>query len=325
MIHHTTRREFLTTTAAAGMGLLCARQLPAAASSDSKSRKKALIGRPDRKTLEELKAAGFGGIEANVWGISSEEAAGYRKEADALGMRIHSVLRGWTNFNSPDKQQVAADIASVEKALHTSQIYGADALLLVPCRLLAKVDVPRPEDFQIEFAEQTGHISRVVAGDNTPYEGYMKAHNEAIDASRQALEKLIPVAEKTKVVIALENVWSNLWVKPKLFANFVKSFESQWLQTYFDIGNHVKYAPPEEWIQTLGKTIVKIHVKDFEVNRSAPNGGKFVDIREGDVDWPSVMKELDNIGYHGWMTIEGSGGLSMQERSRRLDLILAGT
>ncbi len=102
--------------------------------------------------------------------------------------------------------------------------------------------------------------------------------------SRKALDKLIPVAEKTGVVIALENVWSNLWVLPKLFAHFVRSFQCPWIQSYFDIGNHVKYAKPEAWIESLGKTIVKLHVKDFKIDRAAPQGGEFVDIRDGDVD-----------------------------------------
>ncbi len=101
------------------------------------------------------------------------------------------------------------------------------------------------------------------------------------------------------------------------------AFQSPWVRSYFDIGNHVRYAAPEQWIRALGTTICKIHVKDFVVDRTAPSGGKFVDIRDGDVNWPSVMQELDKIGYDGWMTIEGSGGLSMQEKSERLDLILA--
>jgi len=42
------------------------------------------------------------------------------------------------------------------------------------------------------------------------------------------------------------------------------------------------------------------------------------------VDWPLVRKELDKIGYNGWMTIEGSGRLSMAEKSKRLGLIIAG-
>jgi len=137
------------------------------------------------------------------------------------------------------------------------------------------------------------------------------------------VRKLIPVAEKTGVVIALENVWNNLWVKPAIFRNFVASFDNPWVQAYFDIGNHVKYAPSEEWIRVLGKLIVKCHVKDFKLNPNG-HGGKFCDIRDGSVDWPIVRAQLDAIGYNGWMTIEGSGSLSLEEKNRRLDLIIAG-
>jgi hypothetical protein len=36
-----------------------------------------------------------------------------------------------------------------------------------------------------------------------------------------------------------------------------------------------------------------------------------------------VQKALDEVGYSGWMTIEG-GSLSLEEHSKRLDLIIAG-
>ena len=124
-------------------------------------------------------------------------------------------------------------------------------------------------------------------------------------------------------MIALENVWNNLWVKPALFTNFVAGFDSKWIRAYFDIGNHVKYERPEAWIRSLGKLIAKCHVKDFKLSADG-NGGKFVNIRDGSVDWPAVRRELDRVGYNGWMTIEGSGKLSMEEKSKRLDAIVAG-
>ena len=322
MQHSLSRRTFLSTTAVAGMSLLATQGF--AAEPSHLPRKKSLIGVPSAELLERHKAAGFDGLEATDWSIAPEAAAKLRDTAQQLGMRIHSVLRGWTDFNSPRAEQVAKDIASVETALWASQGYGADAVLLVPCRLLDEVAVPKPEDFAIEYDEQTGHVTRVVAGDNAAYAPYMQAQNRAIDMSRKALDKLIPVAEKSGVVIALENVWSNLWVMPALFAHFVRSFQSRWVQTYFDIGNHVKYAPPEAWIESLGQTIVKLHVKDFTIDRAAPQGGQFVDIRDGQVNWPAVVQALDGVGYRGWLTIEGSGDLSLEEQSRRLDLILAG-
>jgi hexulose-6-phosphate isomerase len=124
------------------------------------------------------------------------------------------------------------------------------------------------------------------------------------------------------VIIALENVWNNLWVKPDLFQNFVAWFSSPWVQAYFDIGNHVKYAPSPDWIRTLGKLTVKCHVKDFKLKADG-HGGDFVHPRDGSVNWPEVRKALDEVGYNGWMSIE-DGGLSLEEFSRRLDLIIAG-
>jgi len=69
--------------------------------------------------------------------------------------------------------------------------------------------------------------------------------------------------------------------------------------------------------------IVKCHVKDFKLKDDG-KGGSFCNIRDGSVNWPLVRKELDKIGYNGWMTIEGSGKLSMEEKSKRLDTIIAG-
>jgi hexulose-6-phosphate isomerase len=126
------------------------------------------------------------------------------------------------------------------------------------------------------------------------------------------------------VIVALENVWNNLWVQPAIFRHFVESFRSPWVRAYFDIGNHVKYTRPEEWILTLGKLLVKLHVKDFKLNSlDASGGGDWVNIRDGSVRWPVIRAALDQVGYNGWMTIEG-GDLSLGEHSGRLDLIIAG-
>jgi len=323
MSNRPTRRDFLAATTAAGLGLLGAGRSPAAEFKTTLH--KSLIGEPKEETLAAWKAAGFEGMEISGrgWNVTPDEAAAGRKTAERLGMRIHSVLRGWTNFNSPDEAKVAEDLASVETALRAAQAFGADAVLLVPCRI-GGMTIPEAHEFQIEFDEKTGHVKRVVAGGNAAYGEYIDAHNHATDTSRKAVEKLIPAAEKAGVVIALENVWNNLWVKPDLFCNFVASFGSPWVQAYYDIGNHVKYALPEEWIRALGKLIVKVHVKDFTPDREKPRGGEFKNIREGGVNWPAVRNELDRIGYNGWMTIEGSGSLSLEELSKRLDLIIAG-
>jgi L-ribulose-5-phosphate 3-epimerase len=318
--HELTRREFLAGAAAAGLGVSAAGAAAESKGTFKTTLRKALImGRIGEKQCAAFKEAGFGGIECRAWSVAPADAAAARKVAEKHGLKIHSVMRAWTNVNKPagfDK-----DVASVETALEAAQAYGAGAILWVPCRIGGAM--PEAWEYDYEFDGKTARVTRVAKGDNGPYADYIQAHNVATDASRKALEKLIPAAGKAGVVIAVENVWNNLWVKPDLFAAFIRSLGSKWVQAYFDIGNHVKYAPPEQWIRALGKTIARVHVKDFQLNPDG-HGGRFVDIRDGSVNWPSVRKELDKVGYDGWMTIEGSGRLSLQERSRRLDLILAG-
>lgn len=312
------RRRFLACSAAVGAGVIMASRLEAAPWKTTLH--KSLIGIPTKQTLESWKAAGFEGMETTDWKVTPEAAAAARKTAESLDMSIHSILFGWGNLNGGDAA-MAASVAEMEMALKAAQGYGADTVLYVPCKI-GGMKMPEAWEFDIRFDEKTGHLKQVVAGDNSPYQDYIAAHNQATDATREGVKRLIPTAEKTGVVIALENVWNNLWVKPELAKNLVASFDSPWVKAYFDIGNHVKYAAPQEWIRTLGKLIVKCHVKDFKLKPDG-HGGDFCNIRDGSVDWPAVRKALDDIGYNGWMTIEGDSA-SIEEQSKRLDLIIAG-
>ena len=320
------RRDFLAASSAlaAGLGFGLGPVVGHAQNTEpvfkTKLQKALIVNKPTEDELKRLKDAGFDGVEAGI--VPAPEAEACRKAAEKCGMRVHSVLRGWAEFNSDDAEKVARTLAVTEDALRAAQAFGADAVLLVPCRI-GGMKMPAPRQFAIEFDRKTGHLTRVVAGDNAPYAEYIQAHNRAVDTSREAVKRLIPVAEKCGVVIALENVWNNLWVQPPVFQNFVASFSNPWVKAYFDIGNHVKYAPPEEWILALGSLIAKCHVKDFKLNEADPGTGKFVNIRDGSVRWPVVRAALEKIGYSGWMTIEG-GDLSAEEHSKRLDLIIAG-
>jgi L-ribulose-5-phosphate 3-epimerase len=316
------RRQFLATSAsvAAGVAMASGRGAQAQEPFKHKLYKALIVGKPTADELGPMKEAGFDGVEAHP--VSPEEAAQAKAVADGLGMKIHSVLRGWAKFNSDNAEEVEASIQQTVAALRAAQGYGADAILLVPCRIGGQA-MPAPWDFKIEFDEGTGHLTKVADGDNAPFADYIAAHDHAYDTSRTAIEKLIPVAEETGIFIAVENVWNNLFVDPRHLAHFADSFESPWVKVYFDIGNHAKYSPPEQWIPVLGERIAKCHVKDFKLNEDG-HDGKFVDIRDGSVNWPVVRRALDDIGYDGWMTIEGSGGLSMEEKGKRLDLIIAG-
>ena len=314
------RRRFVGQATAASLLTLVPHQLLRAANSRKPLRKAMIVKEVTEAALEPLKAAGFQGVETSHICPEAEAAAG-RAVAEKLGMRVHSVLRGWMEFNSEDPEKVEASLENTRKGLRAAKAYGADAILLVPCKV-SGMPMPEAWEFDIAFDPKTCHVTRVAAGDNSRYEAYIKAQNHATDTSRAAVEKLIPLAQELKVIIALENVWNNLWVKPALYRQFVASFGSPWVKSYFDIGNHTKYAPPQDWIKALGPLIAKLHIKDFKLNPDG-HGGKFVHPRDGSIDWPAVRQALDVTGYDGWATIE-DGGLELAEFSRRFDLINEG-
>jgi hexulose-6-phosphate isomerase len=163
-----------------------------------------------------------------------------------------------------------------------------------------------------------------VGDGDAKYDAYKEAHNTAWDSFQEWVPKLIPIAEESGVVVAIENVWSNLFVTPEHYKLLIDSFDSPWVRSYFDVANHIAYGrPSEEWIRILGDRIVKVHIKDYQIE-PAEGESEWPNLREGSVNFPEVIKALNEVGYDGWLTIEGSGGLSYEERHKRLEAIIAG-
>ena len=318
-----TRRNFLATTGAASLTIL-ARDHAAAAPFKTTIQRAKIIGKPDEQTMRDLKQAGFDGVEVAHIFTDETEAKLARELVEKAGLKVHSVLRGWAEFNSDDPAKVAASYALTENALRIAHWLGAETILLVPCRVGGPgIVMPQPWEFDIEFDEKTGLVTRVVPGDNAPFARYIEAQNKATTTSKAQVQQLIPLAEKLNIIIGLENVWNNLWVRPALYKNFVASFDHPFVRAYYDVGNHVKYlVPVHDWIHTLGSLIKKIHIKDYAL---APDNhsGKFVHPRDGSIDWPKMRQALDDVGYNGWITVEDSG-LPLTEFRERLDKIIAG-
>lgn len=320
------RRDFMKVGAAAGLavagGMPTLAQGEAAPAFKTELHKALIAGRADEATCERLAKAGFHGVELSDKTVSVKQAAADRAVAEKHGVKIHSFLGGWAAFNHADAAAREKSIEEVKQMIRLAGAYGASALLLVPCRV-GGMAMPKPSQFKIDFDPKTLAASRVVDGDNAPFADYIAAQNRATELSRAAIEALLPTAAREGVIIAVENVWNNLWVRPSFFNAFVRAFDNPWVRTYFDLGNHVRYAPVEEWLQTLGSSIVKLHIKDFRIDRAKSNDGDFVKIGAGSIGWRSVRRTIDKIGYNGWVTIE-SEGYTDAEHSALMDRFFAG-
>jgi L-ribulose-5-phosphate 3-epimerase len=106
-------------------------------------------------------------------------------------------------------------------------------------------------------------------------------------------------------------------------AKYINEFNNLWIKAWFDVGNVLFYGYPQDWIHTLGKRIVKVHAKDF---KRKEDGYAWVNLGDGDVDWPAVRQAFADIGYAGSAVIELEHGdeTYLRDVSRRFDRPVSG-
>ncbi len=229
-----------------------------------------------RERLELAKEAGLDGVE--LTGIDDiRQAEQIAELAKDIGIEISGIMAGthWQlPLSSPDEDVRVKGVEGIKQALQMAQAVGTDAVLVVPG----------------------------VVNEHTSYAA-------AYDISRKSLQELLPVAEQLGVTMLLENVWNKFLLSPLECRDYIDSFDSPFIQAYFDVGNILLYGYPHQWIEILGSRIKRVHVKDFNVNTR-----QFVGLLQGDVDYPRVVNALRGVGYDGYLTAEVSPYKQFPER-----------
>ncbi|MGO8732640.1 MAG: sugar phosphate isomerase/epimerase family protein [Terriglobia bacterium] len=295
------RRDFLKASVAAGVAPWAALSHGPGAASASPSPgsnriRKALqismlpkqLSYADRFKL--VREVGFEAVEGQT--VSDEHVAQEIKQAaDDAKVKIHSVMSmaHWEYpLSSSDPAVVEKSLEGMRTSLRNAKLWGAEAVLLVPA----------------------------VVNPQTTY-------REAWTRSQKQIRKLIPLAEELKVIIAVEEVWNKFLLSPIEFPRYVDEFQSPWVKAYFDVGNVVLYGYPQDWIRNLGKRIAKVHLKDF---KRLDDGYRWVNLGEGDIDWPAVRKAFADVGYTGYATTELAAGdeAYLRDVGQRVDRLVLG-
>ncbi len=246
--------------------------------------------------LERFKLAkdvGFDGVEAQT--ADDPKVADEIHEASVKsGLNIHSVMNmaHWSHpLSSSNPDDVNKSVAGMETSLRNARLWGAETVLLVPA----------------------------VVNPGTRY-------RDAYERSQKVIrERILPLAQELKIIVAVEEVWNKFLLSPMEFAAYVDGFKSPWLRAYFDVGNVVLYGYPQDWIRTLGTRIVRVHVKDFQWDgRNSRFAWK--NLGEGDINWPEVHKAFGEVGYNGYITaeIEGGNAAYLKDVVARLERIASG-
>ncbi len=235
------------------------------------------------KCMKLAKDAGFDGIELALdehgpvsMDSTKEDIMKVKAMAEDVGIELYSIACGlyWTyNYTSANEDNVKRAKEITRKQLEVASWLGCDTILVVPGA--------------VEVAFDPGEVVE-----------YDVAYNRALEALRE----LAPVAESLKVAIGVENVWNRFLLSPMEMADFIDKVGSDYVGSYFDVGNVLFSGYPEHWIKILNKRIKKVHFKDYR--RAAGDLHGFVDLLAGEVNWPAVMEQLGKIGYDNWVTAE---------------------
>ena len=234
--------------------------------------------------------AGFDVVQAPTTPDESE-AEEIKNAADNANIRIDSVMNidHWQcPLSSSDPAVVERSLAGMRTSLRNAKLWRSEAVLLVPA----------------------------VVNPQTSY-------RDAWTRSQKQIRKLIPLAAEAKTVIAIEEVWNKFLLSPLEMQSYIRDLQSPWIKAWFDVGNVLLYGYPQDWIRTLGKSIVKLHVKDFKRKK---DGYEWVNLGDGDADWTEVRKALAEIGYFGSAIAELKPGDEpyLRDVSRRMDQLILG-
>lgn len=236
------------------------------------------------RAMRLAKEAGFEGIELTFGpndpirpGAPADELAALLEAGREAGLAITSLATGmfWgTHF------------AQSASGAYEQAMINAVAMLEAASRLEVDTALMIPGSVDVFFEPQAEIIS----------------YDLVYARVEQAVRELLPVAARCRVAISIENVWNKFFLSPLEMRDFIDQFDSPWVGAYFDVGNAVLTGYPEQWIRILGPRIKKVHLKDFR--RAVGTADGFVDLLEGDVDWPGVMQALMDVGYDGFLTAE---------------------
>jgi L-ribulose-5-phosphate 3-epimerase len=139
------------------------------------------------------------------------------------------------------------------------------------------------------------------------------SHEANSDRWRKLITPVVPLAEKHRVKILIENVRATHLKTAEGMNRFIDSFASPFVGAYYDTGNTITWTkqPAEHWAKVLGRRIGKIDVKDrghHEFGDAKLKSKTAVGTDGGEVNWVEVRRQLRAIEYRGWATAEVKGG-----------------
>lgn len=161
-------------------------------------------------------------------------------------------------------------------------------------------------------------------------------YEECFDWIIEGLQESAKVAEKEKIVLAIEN-HGLLAGKSQQIQEIIKAVNSPYVKSTFDTGNFLLvHEDPANAFDRIKQDIAHVHFKDFREKEfhetvkgfRSTEGKELIGVIPGDgkVDLTYIVEGLKKQDYQGWLSIEYEGfedaKLANEEAVRRLRKLL---
>ena len=248
-----------------------------------------------RQVLDEMVETGYEGTELGDWGFMPTDPVALRREIHSRGLAL---LGAFVPVMLKDR---AAHAAGIEVAVRTA-------------RLLAAVEGDLPV---IVLADENGKIPERTrnAGRVLPQHGLSESEWKVFAEGAQN------VAEAVKREAGLRTVFHHHCAgyveRPDEIDTLMRLTDPALLGLCFDTG-HYRFGggDPIAGLQAHRDRIWHVHFKDCHPEIAAQSRaekwdyfasvrkGIFCELGKGDIDFPRIKAELEQIGYEGWIVVE---------------------
>jgi sugar phosphate isomerase/epimerase len=210
------------------------------------------------------------------------------------------------DFTQPDAQARRAEVERYKRMIDLVAFFDAPAPRT--CRLLSGQGRP-------DLSEDDG-VAMVV----------------------ECIEQVLPYAAERGVILALENHYKdNYWTYPefalpfKIFQRIVDAIDSPWFGVNFDPSNAILAGEdPLVVLEAVKFRVVSMHASDRhllpgytlkDLHAQEGQQGYASILRHGEIgtglnDYPAIVRILEEVNFHGWISIEdGVNGIEELRRS----------
>ncbi len=241
-----------------------------------------------------MKEKGFK-IGACDWVLGKTSNPGVFAVAKQLGLDGVQVSLGSAGNNMHLRNPEMQKIFLAESEKHGVQI----ASLAIDLNYIPYKSDPRTEKWVADSIDVCKALGTKVVLLAFFIIGDLRGDHKGIDEVVRRLKKVAPKAEDAGVILGIESYLSAWETK-----DIIDRVDSPSVQMYYDVGNsHTQGYDIYEEIRWMGnKNICEFHAKDY----------KFL-FGKGKVNFSAVRLAMDDIGYRGWIHIEGAKPLGFME------------